>query len=912
MKYPQRWSELSPLLDELLELEPSARAPRLSALRQRDAELADELDTMLKMATGADASGFLAQSAPLDSLVEAGFIGKRVGAYVVDAELGGGGTGSVWHARRSDGRFDGAVAIKLLHMSLVGRHGAARFHREGALLSRLTHPNIAKLMDAGVTAEGQPYLILEYVDGVPIDQHCDLKALDVEQRLRLLRAVMSAVMHAHAQLIVHRDIKPNNILVTTDGQVKLLDFGIAKLLEDDLDDAVLTVNGNRALTPRYAAPEQLQGAPLTTATDVYALAVLMYWLLTERHPTARPGASTTEVIEGVLATEPPRLASALTRDELPNMHGAEQVAALRSTSALRLRRDLRGDLDAIVHRALQKQPAGRYESVAAFAADIDRYLAHEPVAARAPSLRYLCGKFVRRRRGALLAGILVAGSMTAGLVGTVTQAHRTERERDKAMRQLRRAEAGREFVGFLLSEGSDGKRVAPAVLERGDRLIDAEFASDPEQRADLQSFLAQLYKEARAPAEAQALLLRARQSASGVASMDLQMQIQCQLAGQIGSSEKPEQARTLFDFAIQILRRASDADPATLVDCLHGRSELVRQNGGDLAQAVADAQEALAKLGTPRPDQQVESVAIRTTLASLQAKLGHSAVAASQFRRAVSELDAIGWGRTEMAGNLYNNLGVLLFIGGQPREAADAFMRSAEMSTETGLLNPAIAANYARVLTDIGHPQEAVHYAGEALRALTEADGPLTRAHVEIYAARAWCAVKDVVNCERLLKKSREDLAQYPSAQPSVRGQLEMGYAELADLRGNSSAGRERLQRSIEFFEAEKESHRDLMKALANLARRDLAAGDLEGARLHSGRAVRLARERMDGFDHSAWLGWALLSQALVQQRLGDRQPARVTLQQALVELRATVGDVSPETIEARGLVGEAGLPSHF
>lgn len=289
-----RWLRLSPLLDELLDLPDAARPARLAALQRAHPDLADALARLVADGGRAQADGFLTGAVPASALDvtpaqggDAGLAGTRLGAYVLEAPLGRGGSGSVWRARREDGRFEGQVAIKLLHLSLLGQAGAERFRREGSILARLAHPHIARLLDAGITAGGQPYLVIELVQGQRLDHHCDARQLSVPQRLRLFEDVLRAVAHAHGHLVVHRDIKPGNILVTPDGTVKLLDFGIAKLL--DADQAAgpstdLTRDWGRAMTPEYEAPEQLRGDPVTTATDVYALGVLLYELLSGRLP----------------------------------------------------------------------------------------------------------------------------------------------------------------------------------------------------------------------------------------------------------------------------------------------------------------------------------------------------------------------------------------------------------------------------------------------------------------------------------------------------------------------------------------------------------------------------------------------------------------------------------------------------
>src|SRR5690242_2801037 len=254
-----RWRELEPLLDHALELPAEECASWLDELRTTSPALAEELALLLSGESIADRRGFLAE--PLGSGLE----GVELGAYTLERPLGQGGMGSVWLARRTDGRFEGRAAVKLLNLALVSPAGQARFRREGSVLARLTHPGIARLLDAGVSPSGQPYLVLEYVDGVPIDHYVREHALSLEARVRLVLAVLAAVGHAHANLIVHRDLKPSNILVTPEGTVKLLDFGIAKLLDADVREGrgALTAESAQVMTPEFAAPEQVTGDAVT-------------------------------------------------------------------------------------------------------------------------------------------------------------------------------------------------------------------------------------------------------------------------------------------------------------------------------------------------------------------------------------------------------------------------------------------------------------------------------------------------------------------------------------------------------------------------------------------------------------------------------------------------------------------------
>jgi serine/threonine protein kinase len=413
---PERWQIISPYLDQALAMTDDAQAAWLSSLRQQNPEIAAELAALLDEHRVLAQEGFLEKGSPGWSSAP-GLAGQTVGPYTLISQIGQGGMGSVWLAHRSDGRFERQVAVKFVNLALAGKGGEERFKREGSILGRLAHEHIAELVDAGVAAAGQAYLVLEYVPGDPIDQYCDQHKLDVDARIRLFLDVLAAVAHAHANLIVHRDIKPSNVLVTTGGEVKLLDFGIAKLLEGEGHmgaATLLTHEAGSALTPQYAAPEQLTGQPVTTATDVYALGVLLYVLLSGQHPAGSGSHAPAELVKAVLETEPPRVSDAITADS------SNLVAERRGATLDKLRRGLRGDLDTIVGKALKKNPQERYASVTGFADDIQRYLKHVPISARPDTLAYRTAKFLRRNRTVVTltaaAIVLVIGSLSAGLL----------------------------------------------------------------------------------------------------------------------------------------------------------------------------------------------------------------------------------------------------------------------------------------------------------------------------------------------------------------------------------------------------------------------------------------------------------------------------------------------------------------
>jgi serine/threonine protein kinase len=402
-----QWQILSPYLDDALEMTGEERSVWLSSLRASNSGLADQLEELFEEHRVLSEEGFLDERS-IELPVGLGLAGQTFGVYTLMSQIGHGGMGSVWLAERNDGRFERRVAVKILNIALIGKAGEERFKREGNILGRLAHPHIAQLFDAGIAPAGQPYLVLEYIDGEHFDLYCDQRLLNVEARVRLFLDVLEAVAHAHANLIVHRDIKPSNVLVTTEAKVKLLDFGIAKLLEeqDRAGTGTLSREGGWVMTPEYAAPEQVTGGRVTTATDVYGLGVLLYVLLTGQHPSGRGPHSAADLVKAIVDIEPPRMSHVVS----PGNGEAEMVtsnAARRSTTADKLGGLLRGDLETIVAKSLKKNPQERYSSVKALADDLRRYLRQEPISARPDTIAYRSGKFVRRHKNSVTAALLV-------------------------------------------------------------------------------------------------------------------------------------------------------------------------------------------------------------------------------------------------------------------------------------------------------------------------------------------------------------------------------------------------------------------------------------------------------------------------------------------------------------------------
>ena len=745
-------------------------------------------------------------------------------------------------------------------------------------------------------------------------------------RLRLFLDVLAAVAHSHVNLVVHRDIKPPNVLVASGGVVKLLDFGIAKLLDDGAvtgETTELTRAGGRALTPEYAAPEQLLGEPITTATDVYALGLLLYVLLSGQHPLGASARSTAELVKTVIDTPAARLTDVVLSTRRLSAEALAANAASRSTTPERLRRTLRGDLDNIVAKALKKAPAERYATASAFADDVRRYLDHEPVSARPDSLAYRTAKFVRRHRVPVAAGALTIVAVVAGLVGTITQAERAagqarqaeqearaaQRERDRARRELAHAEATDEFLGFLLQEGAQKPFTTAQLLVRGEALIDRQFASDPALRARLLLTLANLYVDAMEPTKAQSLLRRAEASANGVQDVALHATIDCTLASELGDNGAFDRAMPLFDSAIVRLKAEPEPNSAALADCLTNRS-MVDMLRGDPDAALADAQSALASLGSPRPGQRSLAVTAYSALADARSMRGEMALAVTEYQRAIDLLGAMGRGRTSQAVGLLNGLGLRLSKAGQTLRAAAAYEQGMAIAHEienADNVGPTLATNYAKVLVDLGREREAVPLFEEALRSATERRHDRSIAAVSLLAAPAWCRQGDFVRCAALLDRAR---ALFPSALPqghSTFGTLEMEEARLALALRQPAEARAHLQQALSIFRRNKEWNPNQLRTMSLLVRSELQLGDKTSAEAHAAQAVTEARATLGGFAHSAWLGEALLAQAEAHDASGDKA-ALATAEEAATQLRDTMGDEAPETRQAKALIDRSRL----
>jgi serine/threonine protein kinase len=474
---PERWSEIQRQLDVALSLTTVERQTFLESIGAKDIDLRRELESLLRGETDdpdfliTPAFSLLQSSSPETASSPFSITGQVVGAYRVTDLLGAGGMGEVYRGVRSDGAYDQQVAVKIVRPGAGGEFSSVRFRNERQILAKLDHPNIAKILDGGTTGSGLPYFVMELIDGVPITEYCDRNRLSIEERFRLFRTVCSAVHYAHQHLVVHRDIKPTNILVTPQGVPKLLDFGIAKMLSTDSPAENATLTGVWAMTPQYASPEQLRGEPITTATDIYSLGLILYELLTGQRAHQFSSRMPHEMARVVLESDPRKPSSAIFRKPLPG--GMQDDSAENSdagsdpdaTSELRgfsstrkLHRRLVGDPDNIVLKALRKDPRERYASVDQLSEDIRRHLEGRPVVASKVTTAYRVRKYVLRHKAGVAGAVIVFLTLVIGIVITLREARIAQKNE---LRAEKRFNDVRKLANSLLFEIHDSIRDLP-------------------------------------------------------------------------------------------------------------------------------------------------------------------------------------------------------------------------------------------------------------------------------------------------------------------------------------------------------------------------------------------------------------------------------------------------------------------
>jgi serine/threonine-protein kinase len=631
----------------------------------------------------------------------------RVGPYRLVREVGRGGMGSVYLAERDDDHYRQQVAVKILRRGLDTDELVRRFVAERQILATLQHPHIARLFDGGVTSDGRPYYVMEYVDGEHLDVYCDRRQLSIDARLALFCLVVRAVQHAHRNLVVHRDLKPSNVLVTADGEVKLVDFGIAKLLDPDASPDVvpLTRTGLRLMTPEYASPEQMRGACITTATDVYGLGLVLYELLSGRRPHRLRGRSASEAERIILTEEPPRPSAAVMQSEEVQWDGVpvhitpEQIAAARGLHAERLCRKLRGDLDRIVLCALRKEPDRRYQSAAQLADDIERYLKGKPVAARGDSVAYRARKFAIRHVWGAAASVSFV-LLLAGYAATVTmQAREVRAALDQARLEAEKAEQVTAFTMGLFETGgpstlqTDSMTVRDLLsrgVERAERL-----GGQPATQAQLFDVVGRVYQNLGEYGKAQPFLERAlelRRHTLGARHPATAESLD-HLAGLLLARGRYSAAESLYRDALALQRAVLGEPHAKIARTLAGLGSLLQERG-DYVGAERLAREALEMRRTlygPEHPEVAQSLGSLAFTLQLQGRYGE---AEPLFRDVLAMRRHLFGDEHPEVATAMSNLGLLLVQRGQLAPAESLYQASLALRRRLlGNEHPDVAAS---------------------------------------------------------------------------------------------------------------------------------------------------------------------------------------------------------------------------
>ena len=897
-----RWRRLSPYLDEALTLPKGDRAAWLAAIRERDSGLAGDLQNLLQKQDELAEHEFLEDQA-MPIAVASGRAGLTMGAYKLISPLGQGGMGTVWLAERNDGRFHRRVAVKFLSIALYGL-GEERFRREGSILGRLAHPHIAQLLDAGVSSSGEPFLVLEYVEGERIDQYCDEHRLSVDERVELYLDVIAAVAHAHSNLIVHRDIKPSNVLVTHEGQVKLLDFGIAKLLGDEGQDTHLTRDGGSALTPHYAAPEQLKGEHVTTATDIYALGVLLYKLLTSQHPAGASTNSYSDLVKAIVDVEPTSLSRAIGTLSVPDING---IAASRNTTPERLRRGLRGDLETIVAKALKKAPQDRYSSVIAFGDDLRRYREHDTVVARPDSISYRATKFVRRNRmGAALSTLALFG-IVFGASAIILERNNARRQRDFAFRELARAEQVNRLDYFLLTD------VVPSnQAVTGDELVADEehfvqrenYKDNPVNHVKLLIEVGNHYMGRDQYDKALRVLQQAYELSRGLQDVSARAQASCALAIPVDRSGQHSRAESLYQEGLNELSTAPDA-ALDRVFCFLSGSD-VAQADGDALRSISRAQDADRALrDSPyRPD----SLKLETllTLAGAYSLAGQPTDALPVFEAASAELSKLGLDETRTAVTMYNDWGLALVLGNNLPEAEKIYSKGVALSRGSqhiADISAGLLTNYADCLLQRGRLNEARDYAEQASVAAKTANDQVVFTHSLMERARIYRTQRDFSKAVATLNELESLLRRSLPPSHYAFASIASERALIANGQGDSASALRLANDAISLDEAAvKNGGQGSFKLWVLYEQRaeiEMGIDRFDQAASDASHALDLTKAMTKPGTLTAGIGECSLTLARALEAEGKHYEARVAANSAEENLKHVFGPDHPQTVAA-------------
>ncbi len=743
----------------------------------------------------------------------AGMEGQRLGPYRIERRLGTGGMGDVYLAERADDEYQQRVAIKLVRAGLYSAQVHSRLRMERQILARLEHPNIARLLDGGRTQDGTPYLVMEYIDGEPIDSYCDRRRLGLAARIALVRTICTAVHYAHQNLIVHRDLKPNNILITPDGVPKLLDFGIAKLLDtrQSLHTLAVTHMDYRVMTPAHASPEQVRGDVITTASDIYVLGVLLYELLTGRRPFQLVGSRITD-LERIICEQEPLAPSAMvekTIQEAPEL--ANDCAACRSTTPARLGRELAGDLDNIILMAMRKDASRRYRSAEQLAADLERHANGQPVTATRDTWIYRTRKFVGRHAIAVAAASLGVALLAAFSVVTLLQAQRIARERDIAAVERTRAEQVSSFLVelFELSDPSKSRGnhvTARELLDIGARRVSSGLGDQPETRATLLATIGRVYGSLGLFNDAVALQREALESRRALFG-PRHAEVALAMAG-LGDALREQgqfaEAEGHLTEALAMQRDLLGARDVALVPTLMALGHLAHQRGL-LDAAARFFEQGLDIYRQHRMLQRSEAASIFNDLAGLALERAEYEQAAQLYKTALDiDRGALGQDHPQVAMHI-QNLAVTLQQQGKMAEAEPLYRESLDLLQR--ILGP-----------DHPHTLDALANFGNFLRR----NHQLTRAET---------VLRDVL--------ARNRKARGPEHMYVGHDHVNLGHV-LLDANRAAEAEREYVA-ALEIYAATlPEQHSYIAAALSGLGRAQLAQNNASGAEATLRKAVAM------------------------------------------------------------------------